>query len=151
MLIMKCRACSWILKSRDFYSYFEDILYMVGYTAFLALMIASMGLYGMASYSIKTRTKEVGIRKVYGAETRNVIKIVSKSFITMLIIAIVIGAPVAFLLNNAWLSFISSHVSFGVGTVLAGILVVIIIGLSSITSQTIRISRSNPADTLKHE
>ncbi|MEE4117286.1 MAG: ABC transporter permease [Marinilabiliaceae bacterium] len=136
---------------RDYYSYFEDILYMVGYTTFLALIIAGMGLYGMASYTIQTRIKEVGIRKVYGAETRNVVKTVSKSFIKLLAIAIVIGAPVGFLLNNAWLSFISSHVAFGFGTVFAGILVVIITGLSAITSQTIRVSRSNPADTLKYE
>lgn len=136
---------------RDFYVYFEDILYMVGYTAFLALMIASMGLYGMASYSIKTRTKEVGIRKVFGAETGSIVYIISKSFIKLLLISILLGAPAAFFLNNAWISFIASHVSFGLGTILSGVLIVAIIGILSISSQTIKVSSSNPAETLKYE
>ncbi len=136
---------------RDYYVYFEDILYMVGYTSFLALMIASMGLYGMASYSIKTRTKEVGIRKVFGADTKSIVYLVSRSFVKLLLISILLGAPVAFFLNNAWISFIALHVNFGAGTVLAGVLIVAIIGLLSISSQTMKVSGSNPAETLKYE
>lgn len=136
---------------RDFYSYFEDILYMVGYTTFLALVIACMGLYGMASYSIQTRTKEVGIRKIYGAETGNIIKTISRSSLKLLIIASLIGAPVAFMLNNLWLSYIAEHVDFGAGTVLLGVLSVFVIGLLTISTQTFKVSRTNPAETLKYE
>ncbi len=136
---------------RDFYAYFEDILYMVGYTTLLAIIIACLGLYGMASYSIQTRTKEVGIRKVYGAETPDIVKSVSLSFVILLLIAAIIGAPIAYLLNNAWLNFIPVHVTFGAGTVIIGVLVVIVIGLLTIGSQTIKVAGTNPARTLKYE
>ncbi len=136
---------------REFYGYFEDILFMVAYSTVLAIVIACLGLLGMASYSIQTRTKEVGVRKVFGAESKSIIKLFSKSSLTLIGIASIIAGPVAYLINNAWLSFVPFHVSFGIGTIIIGIIIVATIGMLTITSQTLKVSRTNPASTLKYE
>jgi putative ABC transport system permease protein len=69
----------------------------------------------------------------------------------LLIIAAVIAAPLAYLLNNMWFQYMANHVSFGPGTLLMGILFVVFVGLLTIGSQTIRASQTNPAEMLKVE
>lgn len=136
---------------KEYYSFFEDIEYTIAFTTFLAIVIACLGLFGMASYSIQTRRREVGIHKVYGAGSLDILLLVSKSSLILLSVSAVIAIPVAYIINNAWISFIADHVSFGAGTVLAGVIVVILMGLLSISGQALSVSRTRPADTLKYE
>jgi putative ABC transport system permease protein len=136
---------------KEYYSFFEDILYTVGFATILAMVIAGFGLLGMATYSIQTRLKEIGIRKALGAQAGSIITLVAKSYLVLMLIAAVIGAPIAFLVNNMWLQFLASHVSFGIGLVLLGVIIIVIIGLITISSQTIKASRVNPARILKYE
>lgn len=136
---------------RDFYSLFEDILYTVGFTTILAIVVACLGLFGMASYNIQTRLREVGVRKVFGSQSRSVAFHISRTFIIMLLIAAVIAAPVAYLLNTTWLNFLAFHVSFGVGNILIGIAIVFIIGILTILTQTLKAANLNPVDVLKYE
>lgn len=136
---------------KDFYSIFGDVLYTVGFTAILAIVVACLGLFGMASYSIQTRLREVGVRKVFGSQSGNVALYISRTFLIMLIIAAVIAAPVAYLLNTTWLKFLAFHVTFGAGTILTGIGVVFIFGILTILSQTLKAANSNPVDVLKYE
>jgi putative ABC transport system permease protein len=135
----------------DFYGIFEDVLYTVGFTTILAIIVACLGLFGMASYSIQTRLREVGVRKVFGSQSGRVALFISRTFIIMLLIAAIIAAPVAYLLNTTWINFLAFHVSFGVGSILIGIAIVFIIGILTILSQTLRAANSNPVDILKHE
>lgn len=136
---------------RDYYGYFKDVLYTVGYATILALLIACLGLLGMAAYSIHTRRREVGIRKVFGAESGNIILLISGSTLRPLIVATVLVVPVAYLINNAWLSFISTRVSFGAGSLISGILIVMVVGFATIAGQTFNVSKTNPARILKYE
>jgi putative ABC transport system permease protein len=136
---------------REYYSFFEDILYTVGFASILAIVIAGFGLLGMATYSIQTRLKEIGIRKALGAQPNNIISLVARSYLVLMLIAALIGGPIAYLVNNLWLQFLASHVSFGAGLVLAGVSLVVIIGLVTISSQTYKASRVNPARILKYE
>ncbi len=136
---------------RDYYSYFEDIIFTVGFVTFISILISSLGLLGMASYSIQTRNKEIGIRKVFGAKSNNIIFIIGWSSIKMLVIAAIIATPITYIVNNLWLIQIPLHVSYGAGNIIAGILVVLIIGILSILSQTIKACNSNPAEILKYE
>lgn len=136
---------------RDYYSYFEDIIYTLGFVTFISILIASLGLLGMATYSIETRTKEVGIRKVFGAKSGNILTSFTWSSIKTLVLAAIIAVPVAYFGNSMWLEYMPLHVSFGAGTITAGVLVVLILGILSILSQTLRISNTNPAVTLKYE
>ncbi len=138
-------------RIKYYYSFFEDIMYTVGFASLLAIIIAGFGLLGMATYSTRTRTKEIGIRKVFGAEVGHILILVSKSYLWLMLVAAVIGGIIAYLANNLWLQYMSKRVDFGLGTILAGIFLVVVVGLLTISSQTIRAAQTNPAETLKYE
>lgn len=138
-------------RIKYYYSFFEDIMYVVGFAALLAILIASFGLLGMATYSTRTRIREIGIRKVFGAEVNHIVFLVSRSYLWLMLIAAIIGGTLAYLVNNMWLQYLARSVDFGVGTILAGVFVVVFIGLLTISSQTFRAARTNPATTLKSE
>jgi putative ABC transport system permease protein len=136
---------------KEFYSFFGDILYTVGYACFLVIIISCLGLLGMATFSTQTRIREIAIRKAFGAMPENILVLISGSYLWLLVIAAVIAAPLAYLINNMWFQYMSNHVSFGAGTLLVGILIIVFIGLLTISSQTIKASRTNPAEMLKFE
>jgi putative ABC transport system permease protein len=136
---------------KDFYGMFGDVLYTVGFATILAVVVACLGLFGMATYSIQTRLKEVGVRKVFGSQSQSVALLIGRTFIIMLVIAAVIAAPLAYLLNSTWLKFLAFHVSFGAGTLFTGILIVFVIGILTVLSQTLKAANSNPVDILKYE
>jgi putative ABC transport system permease protein len=128
-----------------------DLVSILGFIAFLAIVIACLGLLGMAIYTSERRAKEVGIRKVMGAGERSIALLLSKEFFKMIIISIVIGAPFSYFVNNFWLQYFPNRVEFGVGTLLSGIIVLLILGLLTIGSQTLRAAKNNPVDALKSE
>ncbi len=136
---------------KDFYGIFGDVLYAVGFATILAIIVACLGLFGMATYSIQTRLKEVGVRKVFGSQSQSVALLIGRTFIIMLIIAAVIAAPLAYLINSTWLKFLAFHVAFGAGTLFIGIIIVFIIGILTVLSQTLKAANSNPVDILKYE
>jgi len=128
-----------------------DVVSIFGFIAFLAVVIACLGLLGMATYTAERKTKEVGIRKILGAADWTIAVLLSKEFLRMLGISILIGAPFSYLVSNLWLQEFPNRVEFGIGTVLVGTAVLLVLGLITIGSQTIRASRSNPVDVLKSE
>ena len=136
---------------KDYYSYFEDILYTVGFASILAIVIACLGLLGMATYGTQTRIKEIGVRKVFGAESKSIILLISKTYIKMFIIAAIIAGPLAYMINNAWLQYIVNHAPFGFGTIFIGIFIIISFGMITIASQTWRAANTNPAQSLRYE
>jgi putative ABC transport system permease protein len=136
---------------KEYYSFFGDILYTVGYVSLLVIIISCLGLLGMATFSTQTRIREIAVRKAYGALPANILLLISRSYLWLLIIAAIIAVPLAYMLNNMWFKYMANHVSFGAGTLLFGILFVIFIGLLTIGSQTIRASRTNAAELLKFE
>ena len=138
-------------RIRFYYTFFEDIMYTVGFATILALIIAGFGLLGMATYSTQTRMREIGIRKVFGAEVNHIIFLVSKSYLWLMLIAAVIGGIIAYLVNNLWLQYLTKRVDFGIGTILAGIFIVVVVGLITISSQTLRAAQTKPAKTLKYD
>lgn len=128
-----------------------DLASILGFVAFLAVCIACLGLLGMATYITERRTKEVGIRKVLGADTRTIALLLSRGFLRMLLISILIAAPLSYFVNNLWLQHFPNRVEFGFGTVLLGSCILLILGLLTIGSQTIRASKGNPVDALRME
>jgi len=138
-------------RIRYYYTFFEDIMYTVGFATLLAILIAAFGLLGMATYSTRTRLKEIGIRKVFGAEVNHIVLLVSRSYLWLMLIAAVIGGTIAYLANNLWLQYLSKSVDFGIGTILAGVFIVVFVGLLTISSQTLKAAQTKPAETLKNE
>jgi len=138
-------------RIKYFYTFFEDIMYTIGFATLLAILIATFGLLGMATYSTRTRLREIGIRKVFGADANHIVLLISRSYLWLMGIAAVIGGVIAYLVNNLWLQHLSKRVDFGVGTILAGVFIVVFVGLLTISSQTLRAAQINPAATLKND
>ncbi|MEJ0031677.1 MAG: FtsX-like permease family protein [Bacteroidota bacterium] len=128
-----------------------DIVSILGFISFLAIVIACLGLLGMATYMVERRKKEVGIRKVMGAADWGIALLLSKAFLKVLGIAVLIGAPLSYFINKLWLEILPNRVEFGFGTVALATLMLMTLGLVTIASQTLRASRINPTDTLKEE
>ncbi|MEX1238141.1 MAG: FtsX-like permease family protein, partial [Cyclobacteriaceae bacterium] len=97
------------------------------------------------------KRKEVGIRKVLGASEWAIALILSRDFMKIIANSIFIGAHLSFFANNLWLQKFPNRVDFGVGTIFLGALVLLMLGLITIGSQTLTASKRNPVDVLKTE
>jgi putative ABC transport system permease protein len=128
-----------------------DVVSILGFIAFLAITIACLGLLGMATYTAERRKKEVGIRKVLGAANVTIALLLSKEFLKMLLISVCIAGPLSYLINNFWLQMFPNRVDFGFGTVFLATIILLVLGLITIGSQTIQASKRNPVDALKME
>jgi putative ABC transport system permease protein len=128
-----------------------DIVSVIGFIAFLAITISCLGLLGMATYTAERRMKEVSIRKVLGAEDLSIALLLSKGFLKILAISILIGAPLSYIINNFWLQNFPNRVEFGLGTLVLGSLMLLILGLLTIGSQIFRVAKRKPVDSLRME
>ena len=122
-------------------------------TAFsiLAIFLACMGLFGLASFNIVKRTKEIGIRKVLGASVVGIVGLLSKDFIKLVLIAIVLAAPLAFWAMNRWLQDFTYHIDLGWQIIAIAGLASIFIALFAISWQSIQAALGNPVKALKQE
>ncbi len=130
---------------------FGDLVNIIGLISFLTITISCLGLLGMATFTTETKVKEVSIRKVLGASDKNVVMLLSKGFITLLLIASVIAIPAAYFLNNLWLESIAYRVSIDFSVIGMGTGIMLILGILVIGSQTIKAAIANPAETLRSE
>ncbi len=134
------------------YSEFSTMLKIIGFLAFLAISIASMGLFGMVVYTTETRLKEISIRKVMGATSGNLIYLLSRGFLVQLSIAALIALPVTYLFfENVVLTNFPYHTPVQVVELFVGLLAVWVIAFLLIGSQTMKAAESNPAEILKSE
>ena len=129
----------------------DDILVIVGYITFLAVTLACLGMLGMAMYSTQTRIKEVGVRKVMGASVSDVVILLSKSFMWLIGIAVILGVPASIFLGNLFLEQYAYKIEITALLIMSGILIIAILGLVIICSQTIKAAVSNPVKSLRYE
>ena len=130
---------------------FGDIVKILGVVSFLAILISCLGLLGMATYMTETRMKEIAIRKVLGSDSTSLVLLLSKGFLGVLVLAIAIGVPAAYLLNNIWLELIAYHTTFSLIVFTQGVLILLLFGILTILSQTIRATFASPVNSLKNE
>ncbi len=136
----------------DAYSELSAMIKIIGFLSFLAISIASMGLFGMVVFTTETRLKEISIRKVMGASSGNLIYLLSRGFLVLLSISALIALPVTYLFfENVVLTNFPYHAPVHVGELFAGLVAVLLIAFIMIGSQTMKASRSNPAEVLKSE
>ena len=133
------------------HSMMSDTASVLSLLAFLAVLISCLGLLGMATYTAETRRKEMSIRKVLGSGVIQIIFLLSKGFLVLLAIAVVIAVPIAFLINSMWLQFFASRVSIGPLIILINVLAMVLISLMIVLSQAWRVSRANPINSLRSE
>jgi putative ABC transport system permease protein len=130
---------------------FGDIVNVLGVISFLAILISCLGLLGMATYTIETRMKEISIRKVLGSSDNALIVLLSRGFLSMLAIAVALGVPAAWLVNNLWLEKMAYHISVSAGMIGLAVVILFVLGVLTIGSQTLRAAFTNPVDNLKND
>jgi putative ABC transport system permease protein len=119
--------------------------------AVLALLIANLGLLGMAAYLTVRRRKEIGVRKVLGATMPQILLMLSREFTTWVAWAAVIACPLAWLALNRWLSTFAYRIPIGIGIFVLSILLAFSIAWITVSYQAVRAARANPADSLRYE
>ena len=133
--------------------YFEELLMGRVLSVFLvlSLVVASIGLFGMAAHAAQERTKEIGIRKVFGASPGGLTTMLLRDFAKPVAIAFILSVPIAYWLANRWLQDYAYHVEVGVGLFLvSGALSFAIAGLT-VGHQAMRAALTNPIETLHTE
>jgi len=121
------------------------------FIAILANIIAALGLYGLIAYSTSLRTREVGLRKVLGANFVSISRLFSREFIFMVVLANLASWPVVFLATRKWLQAFPYRITPSIWPYLAAMLVTMIIAYGSMLYHTYRASQINPADSLRYE
>ncbi len=117
----------------------------------LAIVIASLGLVGLITYTTAVKTKEIGIRKVHGASVGTIVRLLSSEVIKLVLISSIIAWPLAYFGIDYWLNSFAHRTSIGIEVYMAGTLITLVIGWAAISYQTIKVALSNPVDALRYE
>lgn len=124
---------------------------LFNYFSFVAILISCLGLFGLATYTAETRTKEIGIRKVLGASVGNLVAMLSKDFVKLVLIANLIAWPLAWWAMSSWLEDFAYRISMGWSVfALAGV-AALLIALLTVSYQAVKAALSNPVKSLRTE
>jgi putative ABC transport system permease protein len=119
--------------------------------AILAVFIACLGLFGLASFMAEQRTQEIGIRKVFGAPVSGIVFLLSKEFTRCVLAANIIAWPAAYWAAAKWLDNFAFRTGVGIWTFVLSGLTALIIALLTIGYRSLKAARSKPVDTLRYE
>jgi len=117
----------------------------------LAVIIACLGLLGLASFITGQRTKEIGIRKVLGATVSGVVVMLSKQYTKWIVLGNVIAWPVAYFAMDRWMRNFAYRSGISVWSFLAAAVLVMVVALMTVSYQTLKAALTNPAESLKYE
>lgn len=117
----------------------------------LAILIACLGLFGLAAYAAEQRTKEIGIRKVLGANVSTILRMLSMDFIKLVLIAILVSSPIAWLIMNKWLQGFAYRVDLHWWVVGIAGFTAILIAFITISFQSFKAAIANPVESLRSE
>ena len=125
--------------------------YVFNLFAFISILIASMGLFGLVSFHVVKRTKEIGIRKILGSSSLGILWLVSKKFVKLILISLLIAVPIAYYSMNNWLENYVYRIEMNTSIFLLVGLIVLSISLITICVKAYRITISNPANSIQTE
>ena len=130
-----------IERSRKIFSYFT----------FLAIFVACLGLYGMASFSAAQRTKEIGIRKVLGSSITGIMTLLGKELMLLILAANAVAWPLSFFVMKGWIQNFPYRADIDLLSYLCSSFIVLLIGVLTVSYQAIRAATANPVDSLRYE
>jgi putative ABC transport system permease protein len=117
----------------------------------LAILIACLGLFGLASFTAEQRTKEIGIRKILGAKVSGIVFLLSKEFARWILAANLLAWPFAYFLARKWLQGFAYRMSLGWEIFVASSVLALAIAIITISYQAIKAAIANPVDSLRYE
>jgi ABC-type antimicrobial peptide transport system permease subunit len=110
-----------------------------------------LGLFGLATFTVEARTKEIGIRKVMGASTSQIVGLISKDFLKLVLLAFVIASPLAWLATQQWLQNFAYRIELSVWIFLFSGILAVLVAFLTVAYQAFGASRANPVDSLRCE
>jgi putative ABC transport system permease protein len=124
---------------------------IVSVATVLAILIGSFGLYGLASLAMQSRTKEISIRKVMGATEQSLLVLLSRDYLGLILVCMVLSVPVTYYLMSEWLQSFEYRVGIGADSFLLAGAISLVIALLTISYHALKTASSQPAETLKYE
>ena len=118
---------------------------------FFAVFIACLGLFGLASFTVEQRTKEIGIRKVLGASVQEIALLLSKEFFKWVLVANIIAWPLAYYIMNNWLENFAYRIGIKIDIFIFSGIIAVVIALITVSYHSIKAARANPVNALKYE
>ncbi|MEQ6166009.1 ABC transporter permease [Ekhidna sp. MALMAid0563] len=138
-------------KIQEQYLKEERLASATRYFTILAILIACSGLFGLASFAVQRRTKEIGVRKVLGASVHSIFVLISKRFLWLIGISFILSIPAGYYLSNQWLQDFAYRIEVGpIIFITAGITSLAMV-LVAVGSQSLKAANSNPVHTLRYE
>ena len=138
-------------KIESYYQQQNQLSQLYKVFAFIALFISCLGLYGLVSFMIARKTKEVGVRKVLGASVGNILYLFSKEFTILIFTAFIIAVPIAYYIMQNWLDDFAYRIQIGAGIFLVTIAGSIIIAWLTVGYNAIKAAITNPSEALRYE
>ena len=117
----------------------------------LAILISCLGLFGLASFNAEIRTKEIGVRKVLGASVSNIILLLSRDFIRLILLSVIIAFPIAWWAMNQWLDGFAYHIRITADIFILAGMAIVAITLLTIGYQSLLTALRNPVTSLRTE
>jgi len=133
------------------YRYEQQMSRLLAIITALGFIIACLGLFGLASFVARSRRKEIGIRKVLGASTSDIITMLSKRFVRLILLSVIFAAPVAWFSMNKWLQDFAYRIDMGLFVFLVAAAGALLIALATVGLQGFRAAIANPADSVRDE
>jgi putative ABC transport system permease protein len=133
------------------YASFDRWMNIMAFSTIFAIIISCLGLFGLAGINAVNRTKEIGIRKVMGAEVMSIFIMLNKQFVWLSLIAFALAAPLAWYAMRQWLAGFQFHVDMTWYLFAAGMLLGLLVALTAVSYHAVKAARVNPADSLKYE
>ena len=135
----------------DVYDISFETMAIVGFLAVLVFAVSLLGLLGIVTFQVESRVKEIGIRKVLGAETRNLLLLLARKEMALLLLSTLIAVPAGLVLSSGFLEEFAHRIALGVFDVLPAILIVYLCAGTTVVLQAIRAAVANPVGALKYE
>ncbi len=134
-----------------FYKSEEKWSSIVGWAGGISIFLACLGLFGLAALAAVNRTKEIGIRKVLGASVTVIVRLLSKDFIVLVVIALLVASPIAWYFMNKWLLDYAYRINISWWVFVITGAVTVLIALITISFQAIKVAVANPVNSLRSE
>jgi len=144
----------WRFNSEYLNQVYADVIregWLIGALAGVAVLIAAMGLFGMAAFTAEQRTKEIGVRKAMGASTADVLRLMLWSFTQPVLWANLIAWPVAWWMMHRWLEGFAARIALSPGYFLAAGAAAVAIAWLTVSYQSLMVAKSKPVNALRYE
>lgn len=136
---------------RNFYKAEQRTAKLARAAVVMAVFISCLGLFGLASFTAVQRTKEIGVRKILGATTRQIVLLLSRDFLLLVVIAFIVALPIGYWAVDQWLQTFSYHTTMNPWLFVSTVLVAVLTAFVTVSYHTWRAANSNPAESLRTE